>query len=150
MTVSPRTLFRAVAVTEAITWTLLLAGMVLKYVTETTDVVVSVGGMLHGIAFVAFGVATVAVALDARWSVRRTVLVLLSSIPPLLTVPVDLRLERQGVLGSAWRLQTDEPSGRLERLLATAVRRPRQGLVAGLILVAALTAVALAAGPPGA
>jgi hypothetical protein len=36
---SPRRLFRIVAVAEAITWAMLLTGMFLKYVTETTELV---------------------------------------------------------------------------------------------------------------
>ena len=33
----PRTLFRIVAFAEAVTWTLLLIGLFLKYVTHTTE-----------------------------------------------------------------------------------------------------------------
>ena len=61
---SPALLFRRVAVAEAITWALLLTGMFLKYVTETTELGVSVFGMLHGVVFVAYGVVTLVVAVD--------------------------------------------------------------------------------------
>ncbi|MET0467620.1 MAG: DUF3817 domain-containing protein, partial [Aeromicrobium sp.] len=64
---SPRRLFRTVAVAEAITWALLLTGMFLKYVTETTELGVRIGGMLHGVVFVAYVVTTVVVAIDAQW-----------------------------------------------------------------------------------
>ena len=58
---TPLHLFRRVAVAEAVTWALLLTGMVLKYVTETTDLGVRVFGMLHGVVFVAYCVTTVVV-----------------------------------------------------------------------------------------
>ncbi|MGB0102027.1 MAG: DUF3817 domain-containing protein, partial [Nocardioides sp.] len=45
---SPLHLFRRVAIAEAITWALLLTGMFLKYVTETTELGVQVFGMVHG------------------------------------------------------------------------------------------------------
>src|SRR5690606_20883934 len=61
---SPRRLFRTVAIAEAITWALLLTGMFLKDVTETTELGVRVGGMLHGVVFVAYVVVTVVVAID--------------------------------------------------------------------------------------
>ena len=61
-------LFRRVAVAEAVTWALLLVGMFLKYVTETTDLAVRVFGMLHGVVFVAYCLTVVLVAIDQRWS----------------------------------------------------------------------------------
>ena len=145
---APRSVFRVVAVVEALTWSLLLVGMYLKYVSGTTEVLVSVGGMLHGIAFVAYGVVTVAVAVDARWSLRRTVLVLLAAVPPLVTVVADLVLERRRALPRAWRLRAQRPSGAVERAVALAVRHPVRGATTGVALVAVLTLLALAVGPP--
>ena len=42
--------FAVVAMIEAVTWTGLLLGMFLKYVTETTDLGVWLFGRLHGLA----------------------------------------------------------------------------------------------------
>ncbi len=69
---TPALLFRRVAVAEAITWALLLTGMFLKYVTETTELGVRVFGMLHGVVFVAYGVVTPAGPLVrvVAWLVR--------------------------------------------------------------------------------
>lgn len=144
----PRLLFRVVAVAEAFTWALLLAGMFLKYVTETTEVGVQVGGMLHGVVFVAYCVTTVAVAVDGMWSARRTALGLLAAIPPFFTVWFDIAVERRNGLENHWRLRRAQPDGRFEQLLALLLRRPLQGLAAGLVLVAGLTALALLVGPP--
>ena len=106
---NPRLLFRRVAIAEAVTWTLLLVGMFLKYVTETTEVGVQVGGMLHGVVFVAFCVTTVVVAVDRRWSVGRTLLGLGSAVVPLCTVPFDRRAEARGWLADSWRLAVGPP-----------------------------------------
>ena len=84
---SPALLFRRVAVAEAITWALLLTGMFLKYVTETTELGVSVFGMLHGVVFVAYGVVTLVVAVDQRWRPGRTLAALACAVPPFATVP---------------------------------------------------------------
>lgn len=43
----PRALFRTVAFAEAVTWTLLLIALFLKYVTKTTDAAVSIAGGVH-------------------------------------------------------------------------------------------------------
>ncbi|ANH37341.1 hypothetical protein I601_0898 [Nocardioides dokdonensis FR1436] len=144
---SPLRLFRWVAVAEAVTWTLLLCGMFLKYVTETTELGVRVFGMLHGIVFVAYAVTTVVVAIDQRWSRGTTVLGLASAVPPFLTIWFDRRAERRGLLGATWRLRAEDPQG-LERPVSWLVRNPGRGLASGVATVAALTGVALLAGPP--
>ncbi|MDQ1105798.1 integral membrane protein [Nocardioides zeae] len=145
---SPRRLFRVVAVTEACTWALLLVGMFLKYVTETTEAVVSVGGMLHGIAFIAYLLTTIVVAQDQRWSFGRTITGLASAVPPFFTVWFDLATERKGLLGDTWRLASEPASGGLEKPVSWLVRKPLQGLAAGVVAVAVLTGLALLAGPP--
>lgn len=145
---SPRLLFRRVAVAEAVTWALLLTGMFLKYVTETTELGVQVFGMVHGVVFVAYVVTTLVVAVDQRLGVGRTLVALAAAVPPFLTVPVDLWLERRGRLAEAWRLRTAAPSGPLEGPVAWLVRHPGRGLAAGVAAVAVLTGLALVAGPP--
>jgi len=147
--VSPVLLFRRVAVAEAVTWALLLTGMFLKYVTGTTELGVRVFGMLHGIVFVAFGLATLLVAVDQRWTLRTTGLGLVSAVPPFLTVWFDRYAERRGLLASTWRLSRQDPAEPPhERLVGALVRNPVLGVVGGLVAVAALTGVALAVGPP--
>ncbi len=146
--VSPSRLFRSVSIAEAITWTLLLIGMFLKYVTGTTDVGVRIFGTLHGAVFLAYGVTTVLVWIDQRWPWRRGIVALACAIPPFATIPFDRWVERHGVLGEAWRLRSSQPRGLVERLAAWAVRHPVSGTVLGLILVVALFSVALALGPP--
>lgn len=145
---TPRTLYRTAAVAEAITWALLLTGMFLKYVTETTELGVQVFGMVHGVVFIAYCLATVLLWVDQKWPLGRVTLGLLAAIPPFATVPFERYAERSGLLGASWRLRSEEPHGVLERLTAWLLRSPVQGLLVGLVAVAGLTGVALVVGPP--
>jgi integral membrane protein len=146
--VSPLLLFRRVAIAEAITWALLLTGMFLKYVTETTELAVSVFGMLHGIVFIAYCLVTLLVGVDQHWSRGRVLLGLVSAVPPFLTVWFDRYAERRGALASSWRLVSAPPEGPLERAVAWLLRNPLRGALAGLVSVAVLTGIALVVGPP--
>jgi integral membrane protein len=146
--VSPLTLFRRVAVAEAITWAGLLAGMFLKYVTESTELGVQVFGMLHGVVFVAYCLTTLVVGADQRWGAGRLLLGLASAVPPFATLAFDRWAERRGALGSSWRLAESDPSGPADRPVAWLVRHPVRGLAAGAVGVAVLTGAALLVGPP--
>ena len=101
---SPPTLFRRVAIGEAVTWALLLSGMFLKYVTHTTELGVRIFGMAHGVVFIAYCLTTLVVAVDQRWSRGRTLLGLAASVPPFVTVWFDRYAERRGALAPTWRL----------------------------------------------
>lgn len=144
---SPSAWFRRIADTEAVTWALLLTGMVLKY-TGVTAWGVRVFGMLHGVVFIAYCLTTVLVGVDRRWPVGRTLLGLLASIPPFATAWFDRRAERLGHLAASWRLRVDPPATAPERAAAWVLRHPARGVVVGLVAVAVLTAVALVVGPP--
>jgi integral membrane protein len=144
---SPRALFRGVAIAEAITWALLLSGMFLKYVTQTTDLGVRIFGMVHGIVFIAYCLSAVLVAVDQRWPRGRTLLALVASVPPFATLAFERYVERREAAGPTWRLVTEEPRGAIERTTAWLLRNPVQGALAGLVAVAVLTGVALLVGP---
>lgn len=145
---SPRWVYRVVAVAEAITWALLLTGMFLKYVTETTELGVRVFGLAHGVVFIAYGLATVLLHVDQRWSLGRLLMGLLSAVVPFATIPFERDVEKRGLLGDWWRLRHDAPAGPVEKTAAGLVRRPVQGIVIGLVAVVGLTGVALLVGPP--
>lgn len=145
---SPKRLFRIVAVAEAITWALLLGGMFLKYGTDTTEVGVTIAGPIHGFAFVAYVVTTIVVAVDAKWPARRTLLGLLAAVPPFVTIWFDLAGEKRGFFRDSWRLREESPAGALEKLVSWLVTKPLQGLAAGAVAVCVLFGVALLAGPP--
>ncbi|KQT94696.1 hypothetical protein ASG49_07680 [Marmoricola sp. Leaf446] len=143
---TPRRTYRTLALAEAVTWTLLLAGMVLKYVLDVTELGVRIGGGLHGFVFLAYCVATVLVGVDARWSVGRIGLGLAAAFVPYATVPFERRVD--GTLAQRWRLRAEPGRGPLERVAAAALRAP---VLAGVVVLVGLVVVfggLLAAGPP--
>jgi integral membrane protein len=146
--VSPLLLFRRVAIAEAVTWALLLTGMFLKYVTETTELAVRVFGMAHGVVFIAYCLVTLLVGVDQRWSRGRVLLGLVSAVPPFLTVWFDRYAERRGALAPSWRLVSGATERPLERPVARLLRNPLRGALVGVVSVAVLTGVALVVGPP--
>lgn len=145
---TPVRLFRGVAVTEAVTWGLLLLGMFLKYVTETTELGVRVFGMVHGVAFVAYCVTTVVVAVDQRWSTRRVLAGLACAVPPFATVPFERYAEGNGWVIGSWRLTAGPAESGRDALIAWVLRNPVRGLLAGIVAVGALAGLALLVGPP--
>jgi integral membrane protein len=146
--VSPLLLFRRVAIAEAVTWALLLTGMFLKYVTETTELAVRVFGMAHGVVFIAYCLVTILVGIDQRWSRGRVLLGLVSAVPPFLTLWFERYAERRGALAPSWRLVAGAPERPLERPVARLLRNPLRGALVGVVSVAVLTGVALVVGPP--
>jgi integral membrane protein len=147
---SPLTLFRRLAFAEAVTWALLLIGMFLKYVTETTELGVRIFGMAHGVVFIAYCLTAVFVGINQRWSFRTLALALVSAIPPFMTVWFDRRAERRGLLSGGWRLAPGgEPAVTpAERVQTWMLARPLAAVGAAVVAVAALTMIALLVGPP--
>ena len=146
---SPRRLFITVATAEAVTWTLLLFGMFLKYVTETTELGVRIGGMLHGIVFIAYVLVSVIVWIDQKWPAKQGIITLASAVPPLLTLWTERWLDRDGHLASQWRLKTKGAAATSpEKLISAALRRPLPAALVLLLAVGVLTGLALLVGPP--
>lgn len=149
---SPRLLFRSVAIAEAITWALLIAGMLGKYVLLVGEIGVQVGGFLHGLVFVAFGMTALLVAVNQHWGLKVTAIALVTAIVPFGTIPLDRTLEKKGLLDGAWRrARTEDPRDhtRTSALLRWMLARPvlfTTVLILGLICV---MTVLLTAGPPG-
>lgn len=144
---TPRTVFRALAVTEAVTWAGLLTGMFVKYVVGTTEVGVQVAGPIHGVAFIAYCLATVVVGIDQQWSRGRLALGLASSIPPLMTVWFDRHVEARDGLDDHWHSRPDSGTP-AQRAICWLLRHHRQAIAGFVVAVAALTGIALLVGPP--
>ena len=145
---TPRAFYRYAALAEAVTWTLLLIGMFLKYVTETTDLGVTIAGGLHGLVFLFFCVATVVVAVDQRWTFPRLLFGLTAAIPPLATVPFERWAVRRGLVGQQWRLRAESPVTLPERVIGYAVSRPIAATLVIAVAVTVVFGVLLAIGPP--
>jgi len=93
-------LFAVVALIEAATWAGLLAGMLLKYGTGTTDLGVWLFGRLHGAAFLAYVAVAVVAGARLRWPMWALLLALLAAVPPLATLPLEPWYRRRGLLSA--------------------------------------------------
>lgn len=92
------TVFKAVAIAEALSWAGLLVGMYLKHVAGTTELGVKVFGSLHGGVFIAYVALTLLLARNLRWSPWVTLTGLACSIPPFATVAFEVWASRTGRL----------------------------------------------------
>lgn len=146
---TPRILYKRLALAEVVTWTLLILGMIGKY-GFGLDWATMVGGSLHGFIFLCYVVATVAVWTDKRWSARTGVLGLASAVIPYATVPFERAVERRGLLDGPWRFLRggQQPRTLPERILAFAVRSPVAASVITLVVVAVVFSLLVMAGPP--
>ena len=148
---APLTLFRTLAIAEAVSWTILIAALIIRAVAGL-DIAVSIGGAIHGFVFLSYGATAILVALNQRWRVWPTVVAVVSAVIPYATIPTEIWLNRSGRLTGAWRLEeTDDPRDRtvLDRMLRFFLRRP---WVLALLLGAAIVVLYVAlllVGPPG-
>lgn len=148
---TPSSLFRVLAIAEAVSWTLLIAGLILR---ATTDVAigVTIGGGIHGLVFLSYGATAVLLTLNNRWSAGPAIAAIASAIIPYATIPTEIWLSRTGRLAGEWRtVLAEDPAERrwYDGPLAWFLRRPLV-LVASLMLaVIALFVVLLLIGPPG-
>lgn len=145
---TPSRLYRVLALAEMITWTLLLAGMVLKYVVQATDVLVRIGGGLHGFVFLSYAVVTVLVAVDQRWKPKDLLLGLGSALIPYLTVPFERWALRRGLLSDTWQLRGERGRTAPQRVVSLALRHPLPAALIAIVGVAVVFSILLSLGPP--
>lgn len=109
-------LFRAVAIAEALSWAGLLVGMYVKYFTDAGELGVKVFGPLHGGIFVAYLLLTLLVSRTVRWPAWTTLLGLACSVPPFGTLAFEVWADRTGRLALP---AADASPDRTERELAS-------------------------------
>ncbi|WOQ69004.1 DUF3817 domain-containing protein [Microbacterium limosum] len=148
---TPLSLFRTLAIAEAVSWTLLIGGLVLR-ATADLPLAVTIGGGIHGFVFLAYGATAVLVAANQRWGAGPTVVAIASAVVPYATIPTEIWLHRTGRLRGDWRREAGaDPRDAAwhDRLMRWFLRRP---WVLGLLLAAAVAlifVVLLIVGPPG-
>jgi len=150
--VTPRAFYRVVAIAEAVTWTLLIAGMILKYVVQAGNLGVLIGGSLHGLVFVTYAATAVLVGVNQRWPVKLIVGAVFTAIVPYATIPFDRWLEKNGKLEGGWRTEaTDDPRDHtwISRLLRWFLNHPIILVAVFALAVVAIVTVLLILGPPG-
>ncbi|NYD68216.1 DUF3817 domain-containing protein [Agromyces atrinae] len=149
---TPQIFFRTVAIAEAITWTLLLTGMFLKYIAEVGDWGVAIGGGIHGFVFLVYAVSVVFVGVNQRWRIGTIIVGLFSAVIPYATIPFDIWADRTGRLAGGWRREaTDHPrdGSFVNVTLRFVLRHP---VIVGAIVAVGVVVVfsaLLVIGPPG-
>ena len=145
---TPHRLFRTLARAEVVTWTLLLLGMVVKYVLGGTELLVRMGGGLHGFVFLAYCLVTLLVGVDAGWRPARILTGLASALVPYSSVVFEHRLEVAHALPPRWRLREAPAASPAERLVSACLRAPLLASGTAVVGVAAVFTGLLAVGPP--
>lgn len=148
---TPKRLFRSLAIAEAITWTLLIAGMILKY-GAGVDLAVTIGGGIHGFVFLAYAFTVLLVGVNQRWGVGLIALGIVTAVVPYATIPFELVLARRGRLEGDWRREASaHPSDGsvVNRMLRWYLARPVLSTALAVVAVAAVFAALLVVGPPG-
>ena len=147
---TPKSLFRAVAIAEAVTWTLLITALIVR---ATTDFAlgVTIAGGIHGFVFLAYGATAVLLAVNQRWHPGVAAIAIVSAVIPYATIPVELWLSRTGRLDGTWRRDaTDDPRDRtwIDRVARWFIRHPVLLVLAIVVAVVVLFVVLLTVGPP--
>ena len=86
------------AIAEAVSWGLLLAGMFVKWVLRTSEVGVQLAGPVHGAVFVVFVGVTLLAWRVLRWRPETALLALIASVPPFTTLWFERWAQRTGRL----------------------------------------------------
>ena len=98
-----RSLFRAFAIAEAVSWAGLLVAMVLKWIVQDDPHAgleggVPIMGPIHGGMFIGYVVMCFVARHTFGWTPRATTVALAASIPPFLTAAFEVAADRRGML----------------------------------------------------
>lgn len=148
---TPKSLFRVLAIAEAISWTLLIGGLILR-ATLDLSLAVTIGGGIHGFVFLSYGATAILVAKNQRWGAGPTAVAIVSAVIPYATIPVEIWLARGGRLEGAWRLtETDDPRDATwhDRLMRWFLNRAWVLALLIALAIVALYVALLVIGPPG-
>lgn len=149
---TPGRFYRTVSVAEAVTWTVLIVGMLLKYAAGLGSLPVLIGGSIHGFVFLSFAGASLLVGVNQRWPVGRIIGAVAMAIVPYGTIPFDSRLVRHGALEGPWHAEhsgEDHDDVWIRKLLRWFVARPALLVTVFIIVVLVIMGALLLIGPPG-
>lgn len=149
---SPRGLFRAFAFAEAVTWTMLILGLVAKSAFAAPQPLVTVIGGIHGAVFLGYAVVAAVVGVNQRWGFWRIALGVALAIVPYATIPFEKRIESTGKLVGSWRTVHSGDKRDdfwVDGLFRWFIKRPALLILVALLVVSGIFAVLLIVGPPG-
>jgi integral membrane protein len=150
-TLTPERFYSVLAIAEAVTWTLLIGGMLLKYAANVETPFTFAVGLIHGVLFIAYAGTAIIVGLNQRWGVGLIVGAAASAVIPYATIACERWLRKNGRLVGGWRTAaTNDPrdNTRIDRLLRWMLTHP---VLLGAIFVAIVVAIVstlLSLGPP--
>lgn len=76
-------LFKLAAIGEACGWTILISGLAVKaFITPGSSIPVQIAGQIHGLLFLIYVSAAIGLAPSLGWSLKRTFIAGLCSVPP--------------------------------------------------------------------
>jgi len=149
--VKPKQLFLTFARGEAITWTLLIAALVIRALGNPVPAIVTIAGSIHGAVFLGYAVTALLVGINQRWRFGKLVLAVALAIVPFATIPFERRLVANSAIEGAWRTtlsQDPRDKGFIDRLFRWFIARPYVLLAVLLIAIPAVFAFLLFLGPP--
>lgn len=149
---TPRSFYRLVSIAEAITWTVLIIGMALKYIAGLGSLPVLIGGSIHGFVFLCFAGTSILVGINQKWRIGLIIAAVVMAIVPYATVPFDARLVRGGKLDGPWHTQhsgNPNDDAWIRALLRWFLARPAVLSVVFIAIILIVMAGLLLIGPPG-
>ncbi len=150
-TYSPKNLFGYFALGEAITWGLLITGLLLRALFETPPMLITVVGATHGFMFLSYATTAALVGVNNRWGMMQTSIGVILAIVPFATIPFEKFLHRRKMLDGLWRLeQTKDPRDKtkIDQLFRWFINRPKTFVLLLVLFVIVLFAVLLSLGSP--
>jgi integral membrane protein len=149
---TPRKLYFVLAIAEAITWTLLIGGLITKATVGIEPALLTTIGGVHGFVFISYGATAILVAINQRWHPGLGFLAVVTAILPYATIPFEIVQAKRGALDGAWRLEaTDDPRDNhwFDRFVRWFLNRPILLALAITVAILAIFASLLIMGPPG-
>lgn len=150
---SPRTLYKAFALSEGVTWALLIGGLTIRAIFPGAQgPLITIVGGIHGAVFLGYGVSAALVGVNNRWGIGRTVLAIALAIIPFATVPFEISAERKGRLVGQWRREKSadpRDNNWFDSLFRWFINRPVLLAVVLLAVIIAIFSTLLFIGPPG-
>ena len=147
----PSKIFRIAATAEAITWTLLISGLIIRAAGFAPEWLIPLVGGTHGFTFLSYAVLAALVGVSQRWKFLKIAFGVMLAIVPFATVPFERAVAKNGSLEGNWRTKkSDDPrdANWFDALFRWFIARPVVLIVVLLVGVVAVFSVLLWLGPP--
>jgi integral membrane protein len=93
-------IFRMLALAEALSWAALLTGMYFKWIAKSTELGVEIAGPVHGALFIAYGVTALVLWRLQRWPFLVALFAGFSAVLPFATVLFERWAGNRGLLSA--------------------------------------------------